>query len=32
MRAVLQLLADTSGQGMVVSDSVNGSVTLQVLN
>jgi type IV pilus assembly protein PilQ len=29
-RAVLQLLADASGQNIVVSDSVNGSVTLRL--
>jgi type IV pilus assembly protein PilQ len=29
-RAVLQLLADTSGQNMVISDSVKGSVTLRL--
>jgi len=27
---VLQLLADASGQNIVVSDSVNGSVTLRL--
>jgi type IV pilus assembly protein PilQ len=32
VRAVLQLLADTSGQNIVVSDSVNGSVTLRLQN
>ncbi len=32
LRAVLQLLADASGQNMVVSDSVNGSVTLRLQN
>jgi type IV pilus assembly protein PilQ len=31
-RAVLQLLADTSGQNMVISDSVGGSVTLRLQN
>src|SRR5207342_557963 len=31
-RAVLQLLADTSGQNIVVSDSVQGSVTLRLQN
>jgi type IV pilus assembly protein PilQ len=31
-RAVLQLLADASGQNIVVSDSVNGSVTLRLQN
>ena len=31
-RAVLQLLADTSGQNIVVSDSVRGSVTLRLQN
>jgi type IV pilus assembly protein PilQ len=31
-RAVLQLLADTSGQNMVISDSVRGSVTLRLQN
>ncbi|MEZ5497811.1 MAG: type IV pilus secretin PilQ [Steroidobacteraceae bacterium] len=31
-RAVLQLLADTSGQNIVVSDSVSGSVTLRLQN
>ncbi len=30
VRAVLQLLADASGQNIVVSDSVNGSVTLRL--
>jgi type IV pilus assembly protein PilQ len=29
-RAVLQLLADTSGQNMVISDSVRGNVTLRL--
>ena len=29
-RAVLQLLADTSGQNMVISDSVTGNVTLRL--
>lgn len=29
-RAVLQLLADTSGQNMVISDSVSGNVTLRL--
>jgi type IV pilus assembly protein PilQ len=29
-RAVLQLLADTSGQNMVISDSVGGNVTLRL--
>ncbi|HZT02059.1 MAG TPA: type IV pilus secretin PilQ [Steroidobacteraceae bacterium] len=32
VRAVLQLLADASGQNIVVSDSVNGSVTLRLQN
>jgi type IV pilus assembly protein PilQ len=32
VRAVLQLLADTSGQNIVVSDTVNGSVTLRLQN
>ena len=32
VRAVLQLLADTSGQNIVVSDSVQGSVTLRLQN
>jgi len=32
VRAVLQLLADTSGQNIVVSDSVTGSVTLRLQN
>ncbi len=32
VRAVLQLLADTSGQNIVVSDSVSGSVTLRLQN
>ena len=32
VRAVLQLLADTSGQNIVVSDSVNGSLTLRLQN
>jgi type IV pilus assembly protein PilQ len=32
LRAVLQLLADASGQNMVVSDSVHGSVTLRLQN
>ncbi len=32
VRAVLQLLADTSGQNIVVSDSVNGNVTLRLQN
>ncbi len=32
VRAVLQLLADTSGQNIVVSDSVNGAVTLRLQN
>jgi type IV pilus assembly protein PilQ len=31
-RAVLQLLADASGQNIVVSDSVGGSVTLRLQN
>jgi type IV pilus assembly protein PilQ len=31
-RAVLQLLADTSGQNIVVSDSVQGNVTLRLQN
>lgn len=31
-RAVLQLLADTSGQNMVISDTVNGNVTLRLQN
>jgi type IV pilus assembly protein PilQ len=31
-RAVLQLLADTAGQNMVISDSVRGSVTLRLQN
>ncbi len=31
-RAVLQLLADASGQNIVVSDSVTGSVTLRLQN
>lgn len=31
-RAVLQLLADTSGQNIVVSDSVKGRVTLRLQN
>ena len=31
-RAVLQLLADASGQNIVVSDSVNGNVTLRLQN
>ncbi|HEX7113936.1 MAG TPA: type IV pilus secretin PilQ [Steroidobacter sp.] len=31
-RAVLQLLADTSGQNMVISDSVTGNVTLRLQN
>jgi len=31
-RAVLQLLAETSGQNIVVSDSVKGSVTLRLQN
>jgi type IV pilus assembly protein PilQ len=31
-RAVLQLLAETSGQNIVVSDSVRGSVTLRLQN
>ncbi|HVY21813.1 MAG TPA: type IV pilus secretin PilQ [Steroidobacteraceae bacterium] len=31
-RAVLQLLADTSGQNMVISDSVHGNVTLRLQN
>src|SRR6185312_7635082 len=30
VRAVLQLLADASGQNIVVSDTVNGSVTLRL--
>jgi type IV pilus assembly protein PilQ len=32
VRAVLQLLADTSGQNIVVSDSVRGSLTLRLQN
>jgi type IV pilus assembly protein PilQ len=32
VRAVLQLLADSSGQNIVVSDSVQGSVTLRLQN
>jgi type IV pilus assembly protein PilQ len=32
VRSVLQLLADTSGQNIVVSDSVNGSLTLRLQN
>jgi type IV pilus assembly protein PilQ len=32
VRAVLQLLADSSGQNIVVSDTVNGSVTLRLQN
>ena len=32
VRAVLQLLADASGQNVVVSDSVTGSVTLRLQN
>ena len=32
VRAVLQLLADTSGQNIVVSDSVAGNVTLRLQN
>ena len=32
VRAVLQLLADTSGQNIVVSDTVTGSVTLRLQN
>jgi len=32
LRAVLQLLADASGQNIVVSDSVTGSVTLRLQN
>src|SRR4029079_5771742 len=31
-RAVLQLLAETSGQNIVVSDSVQGNVTLRLQN
>src|SRR5207245_11747691 len=31
-RAVLQLLADASGQNIVVSDSVTGNVTLRLQN
>ena len=31
-RAVLQLLADTSGQNMVIADSVGGNVTLRLQN
>ncbi|HEX2493137.1 MAG TPA: type IV pilus secretin PilQ [Steroidobacter sp.] len=31
-RAVLQLLADTSGQNMVISDTVTGNVTLRLQN
>ena len=32
MRSVLQLLADTSGQNIVVSDSVTGNLTLRLQN
>ncbi|MDE2304324.1 MAG: type IV pilus secretin PilQ [Gammaproteobacteria bacterium] len=32
IRSVLQLLADTGGQNIVVSDSVNGSLTLRLQN
>ena len=32
VRAVLQLLADTSGQNMVISDTVQGNVTLRLQN
>ncbi len=32
VRSVLQLLADTSGQNIVVSDSVNGNLTLRLQN
>jgi type IV pilus assembly protein PilQ len=32
VRAVLQLLADSSGQNIVVSDTVSGSVTLRLQN
>ncbi len=32
VRAVLQLLADASGQNIVVSDTVNGNVTLRLQN
>jgi type IV pilus assembly protein PilQ len=32
VRAVLQLLADSSGQNIVVSDTVNGNVTLRLQN
>jgi type IV pilus assembly protein PilQ len=32
VRAVLQLLADTSGQNIVVADTVQGSVTLRLQN
>ena len=32
VRAVLQLLADTSGQNIVVSDTVQGAVTLRLQN
>ena len=32
VRAVLQLLADASGQNIVVSDSVNGNLTLRLQN
>ncbi|HEY2686270.1 MAG TPA: type IV pilus secretin PilQ [Steroidobacteraceae bacterium] len=32
VRSVLQLLADTSGQNIVVSDSVTGSLTLRLQN
>jgi len=31
-RAVLQLLADTSGQNMVITDTVSGNVTLRLQN
>ena len=32
VRSVLQLLADTSGQNIVVSDSVSGNLTLRLQN
>ena len=32
VRSVLQLLADTSGQNIVVSDSVTGNLTLRLQN
>ena len=32
IRAVLQVVADTSGQNIVVSDSVRGSLTLRLQN